>query len=103
MLAEFGEERRSIVKLALRCRSQSAGAISLREDANFTNIPGVGLAGRTPRCLQHDRRRALAPVPITMQVARNFFLTRASGVAGYLRKANEEVLTFKIEATRLRI
>ncbi len=98
LLSEFGEERRSLVKLAevpLHVRQ----AILAAEDSNFYDHSGVDwlAALRTAYTNAVGGQRAGAST-ITMQVARNFFLTRErAGVAGYLRKANEVALTFKIE------
>ena len=97
-LAEFGEERRSLVKLAdvpLHLRQ----AILAAEDSNFYDHAGVdwlaALRVAYTNTVTGSRQGAST---ITMQVARNFFLTRERvGVAGYLRKANEVALTFKIE------
>ena len=97
-LAEFGEERRSLVKLTevpLHVRQ----AILAAEDSNFYDHSGVDwlAALRTAYTNAVGGTRAGAST-ITMQVARNFFLTRErAGMAGYLRKANEVALTFKIE------
>jgi penicillin-binding protein 1A len=97
-LAEFGEERRSLVKLAdvpVHVRQ----AILAAEDANFYEHAGVDwlAALRVAYTNTVSGSRAGAST-ITMQVARNFFLTRErAGMAGYLRKANEVALTFKIE------
>ena len=97
-LAEFGDERRSLVKLAdvpLHVRQ----AILAAEDSNFYQHSGVDwfavLRVAYTNTVTGTRQGAGT---ITMQVARNFFLTRERvGVAGYLRKANEVALTFKIE------
>ena len=97
-LAEFGEERRSLVKLA-EVPVHVRQAILAAEDSNFYEHSGVDwlAALRTAYTNAVGGQRAGAST-ITMQVARNFFLTRErAGVAGYLRKANEVALTFKIE------
>ena len=97
-LAEFGEERRSLVKLA-DVPIQVRQAILAAEDANFYDHSGVDwlAALRVAYTNTVTGTRAGAST-ITMQVARNFFLTRErAGMAGYLRKANEVALTFKIE------
>jgi penicillin-binding protein 1A len=98
-LAEFGEERRSLVKLAevpLHVRQ----AILAAEDANFYGHAGVDWIAVLRAAYTntvHGTRHGAGT--ITMQVARNFFLTRErAGVAGYLRKANEVALTYKIES-----
>ncbi len=97
-LAEFGEERRSLVKLA-DVPAHVRQAILAAEDSNFYDHSGVDwlAALRTAYTNAVGGQRAGAST-ITMQVARNFFLTRErAGMAGYLRKANEVALTFKIE------
>ena len=97
-LAEFGEERRSLVKLA-EVPVHVRQAILAAEDSNFYDHSGVDwlAALRTAYTNAVGGQRAGAST-ITMQVARNFFLTRErAGMAGYLRKANEVALTFKIE------
>jgi penicillin-binding protein 1A len=93
-LAEFGEERRSIVKLndvPLHVRQ----AILAAEDSNFYEHAGVDwvavLRAAYTNATTGSRQGAGT---ITMQVARNFFLTREQTL---LRKANEVALTFKIE------
>jgi len=97
-LAEFGEERRSLVKLAdvpVHVRQ----AILAAEDSNFYDHAGVDwLAVLRVAYTNATTGAKQGASTITMQVARNFFLTRErAGVAGYLRKANEVALTFKIE------
>ncbi len=93
-LAEFGEERRSIVKLTdvpLHVRQ----AILAAEDSNFYEHAGVDwvavLRAAYTNATTGSRQGAGT---ITMQVARNFFLTREQTL---LRKANEVALTYKIE------
>ncbi len=95
LLAEFGEERRSVVRLQdtpLILRQ----AILAAEDARFYQHGGVDTLGVL--------RAALANVfsggvkegasTITMQVARNFFL---SSEKTFRRKLNEAMLAIKIE------
>ncbi|HPG61874.1 MAG TPA: transglycosylase domain-containing protein, partial [Casimicrobium sp.] len=93
-LAEFGEERRSIVKLPqvpLHVRQ----AILAAEDANFYEHSGVDwLAALRVVYTNVVTGSRIGASTITMQVARNFFLTREKTL---LRKANEVALTFKIE------
>ena len=98
LLSEFGEERRSLVKLA-DVPLQVRQAILSAEDSNFYDHSGVDwLAALRVAYTNTVSGAKQGASTITMQVARNFFLTRErSGVAGYLRKANEVALTFKIE------
>ena len=97
-LAEFGEERRRVVKLddvPLHVRQ----AILAAEDGKFYEHSGVDwLAALRVAYTNLTTGSRIGASTITMQVARNFFLTRERmGLAGYLRKANEVVLTYKIE------
>ncbi len=98
MLAEFGEERRSLVKLA-EVPVHVRQAILAAEDSNFYDHSGVDwLAALRVAYTNTVSGSKAGASTITMQVARNFFLTRErAGMAGYLRKANEVALTFKIE------
>ena len=93
-LAEYGEERRRIVKLAdvpLVVRQ----AILAAEDSNFYDHSGVDwLAVLRAAYTNATTGSKQGAGTITMQVARNFFLTREQTI---LRKANEVALTFKIE------
>jgi penicillin-binding protein 1A len=93
-LAEFGEERRSVVTLAqvpLHVRQ----AILAAEDSNFYEHSGVDWVAVLRAGYTNVTTGATQGAgTITMQVARNFFLTREKTL---LRKANEVALTFKIE------
>jgi penicillin-binding protein 1A len=97
LLGEFGEERRSVVTLAevpVRLRE----AILAAEDNNFYRHGGVdplGIARATVANLISGHRGQGAST-ITMQVARNFFL---SSERSYLRKLYEIALAMKIEST----
>ena len=97
-LAEFGEERRRIVKLT-EVPPVVRQAILAAEDSNFYDHSGVDwLAALRAAYANATTGSKQGAGTITMQVARNFFLTRERmGLAGYLRKANEVALTFKIE------
>ncbi|MEO7253348.1 MAG: PBP1A family penicillin-binding protein, partial [Casimicrobium sp.] len=97
-LAEYGEERRRVVKLddvPVHVRQ----AILAAEDGKFYEHSGVDwLAALRVAYTNLTTGSRIGASTITMQVARNFFLTRERmGLAGYLRKANEVVLTYKIE------
>lgn len=94
LLAEFGEERRSLVKIA-DVPETLKQAILAAEDSNFYEHAGVDWVGvlRTVYTNATTGTKAGAST-ITMQVARNFFLTREKTL---LRKANEVALTYKIE------
>jgi penicillin-binding protein 1A len=93
-LAEFGEERRSIVKLA-EVPVHVKQAILAAEDSNFYEHSGVDWVAVMRAAYTNATTGARQGAgTITMQVARNFFLTREQTL---LRKANEVALTFKIE------
>lgn len=94
LLGEFGEERRSLVALA-DVPLVVKQAILAAEDSNFYEHSGVDWIGvlRTLYSNATTGTKAGAST-ITMQVARNFFLTREKTL---LRKANEVALTYKIE------
>ncbi len=94
ILGEFGEERRTVVRLSEVPR-HVIQAILAAEDSNFYEHAGVDwlavLRAAYTNVTTGSRQGAGT---ITMQVARNFFLTREQTL---LRKANEVALTFKIE------
>jgi Membrane carboxypeptidase/penicillin-binding protein len=94
ILGEFGEERRTVVRLSEVPR-HVIQAILAAEDSNFYEHAGVDwlavLRALYTNATTGSRQGAGT---ITMQVARNFFLTREQTL---LRKANEVALTFKIE------
>ncbi len=94
VLAEFGEERRSLVKLA-NVPDVVKQAILAAEDSNFYEHSGVDwVAVLRAAYTNATTGSSQGAGTITMQVARNFFLTREKTI---LRKANEVALTFKIE------
>jgi penicillin-binding protein 1A len=94
ILGEFGEERRTVVRLS-DVPKHVKQAILAAEDSNFYEHAGVDwiavLRAAYTNATTGSRQGAGT---ITMQVARNFFLTREQTL---LRKANEVALTFKIE------
>lgn len=97
LLAEFGEERRAVVRLAdtppiLR------QAILAAEDERFYQHGGVDTIGVVRAALSNLLSREVreGASTITMQVARNFFL---SSEKTFRRKINEAMLAFKIEHT----
>ncbi|MGL4233551.1 MAG: penicillin-binding protein 1A [Casimicrobium sp.] len=94
LLAEFGEERRSLVKLA-DVPEVLKQAILAAEDSNFYEHSGVDWVGVLRAAYTNATTGSRQGAgTITMQVARNFFLTREKTL---LRKANEVALTYKIE------
>lgn len=95
LMAEFGEYRRepiSYEEIPERLRQAFVAA----EDEHFYSHPGVDHLGMARAVLHLVRHREIGPggSTITMQVARNFFLSREQT---YLRKLNEILLAFKIE------
>ena len=95
LIGEFGDERRAVVKVE-NVPDMMKNAILAAEDDRFYEHSGVDYLGVL--------RAALANVfaggaregasTITMQVARNFFLTREKTIT---RKLSEMLLAFKIE------
>ncbi len=97
LLGEFGEERRDPVTLKevpVRLRE----AILAAEDTNFYRHGGVDPMGilRAMAANMLSGRRSQGASTITMQVARNFFL---SSERSYLRKIYEIALAIKIESS----
>lgn len=95
LLAEFGEEKRIPVK-AGEVPDQLVKAILAAEDDDFYNHHGVDFLG-IARATWHNLRtgtHSQGASTITMQVARNFFL---SPEKTYTRKLREILLAFKIE------
>lgn len=95
LLAEYGEKRRSPIKLE-QVPKDLINAIIAIEDRRFFQHPGVDLRGilRATVHLLMKGNKEQGGSTITMQVARNFFLTRKKT---YLRKINEILLALKIE------
>jgi penicillin-binding protein 1A len=95
LLTEFGEERRSLVKLT-EVPLTLKQAILAAEDSNFYEHSGVDWVGVLRAAYTNATTGSRQGAgTITMQVARNFFLTREKTL---LRKANEVALTYKIES-----
>jgi penicillin-binding protein 1A len=96
LIAEYGEQRRIPVKLA-NVPPQLINAVLATEDRRFYQHPGVdirGLLRASMALLTSGGDRSQGGSTITMQVARNFFLTREKS---FIRKINEILLAFKIE------
>jgi penicillin-binding protein 1A len=96
LIGEFGEERRSLV--AIRdVPEQLKQAILAAEDERFYQHTGVDYLGvmraAYANLAQGGRRQGAST--ITMQVARNFFLSSEKTIT---RKLYEALLAFKIEA-----
>ena len=95
LIGEFGEERRDVVKIgALPERLKQA--ILAAEDERFYQHGGVDYIGVLRAALSNftsgGARQGAST--ITMQVARNFFLTKEKTLT---RKFSEALLAFKIE------
>ena len=97
LLGEFGEERRNLVTLRevpIKLRE----AILAAEDTNFYHHGGVDALGilRAMAANVLSGHRGQGASTITMQVARNFFL---SSERSYTRKIYEIALAIKIESS----
>ena len=95
LLGEFGEERRSVVKYAA-VPKKLVLAILAAEDDRFFEHGGVDYMGIARAALANvtKGRAHEGASTITMQVARNFFLSPEKTLT---RKYNEVLMTFKIE------
>lgn len=95
LMGEFGEKRRTPKKLN-EIPEQMKNAFLSAEDGRFFEHPGVDYQGilRAVVNLVLTGQRGQGGSTITMQLARNFYL---SSEKTYLRKLNEILLAFKIE------
>lgn len=95
LIAEFGEKRRIPVSYE-DIPPQLIQAFLAAEDDRFFEHPGVDYQGllRAAYSLLLTGEKAQGGSTITMQVARNFFL---SNEKTYLRKVNEIILSLEIE------
>jgi len=96
LIGEFGEERRAIVKIQ-DVPQPMIGAILAAEDERFYHHSGVDYVGVARAALSNFVSGGVrqGASTITMQVARNFFLSKERTLT---RKFNEMLLAFKIEA-----
>ena len=95
LIGEFGEERRSLISIK-EVPEQLKHAILAAEDERFyqhTGVDYLGVARAAYANLTQGGRRQGAST-ITMQVARNFFLSSEKTLT---RKLYEALLAFKIE------
>ncbi len=95
LIAEFGEGRRTPIALN-QIPKDLINAVLATEDWRFYEHPGVDLRGlirATVSLLAHPSLKQGGST-ITMQVARNFFLSRKKT---FSRKLSEMLLAFKIE------
>ena len=95
LMAEFGEMKRTPLRYE-EFPDLLVKALIAAEDDRFFEHPGVDYKGilRAALHLVKTGERAQGGSTITMQVARNFFLSREKT---FLRKFNEIFLAFKIE------
>lgn len=95
LLSEFGEERRALVKIS-EVPEVMKNAILAAEDDRFYEHGGVDYMGVLRAAISNLNSRGAkqGASTITMQVARNFFLSKEKTLS---RKFNEVLLTFKIE------
>ena len=95
LIGEFGEERRAVVAIA-EVPSELKHAIIAAEDERFYQHPGIDYVGvlraAWANLVAGGRRQGAST--ITMQVARNFFLSSEKTLT---RKLYEALLAFKIE------
>lgn len=95
LIAEFGKMKRTPIKFH-QTPELMIHAILAAEDDRFFEHPGVDYHGilRAAVNLLKTGQKSQGGSTITMQVARNFFLSREKT---YLRKLSEIFLSFKIE------
>src|SRR6478736_2846409 len=95
LIGEFGEERRAVVSIA-EVPASLKNAIIAAEDERFYQHPGIDYLGvlraAWTNLVAGGRRQGAST--ITMQVARNFFLSTEKTLT---RKLYEALLAFKIE------
>ncbi len=96
LIGEFGEERRAVVKIR-DVPQPMIRAILAAEDERFYQHSGVDYLGVARAALSNFVSGGVrqGASTITMQVARNFFLSKERTLT---RKFNEMLLAFKIEA-----
>lgn len=97
LIGEYGENHLVPVNLEEVPKKLIEGILAT-EDQRYFEHPGVDLIGlvRATRVVLVTGRKAQGASTITMQVARNFFLTRQKT---YGRKINEILLALKIDAS----
>jgi penicillin-binding protein 1A len=95
LISEFGEERRDFAPIA-EVPPRVKQAVLAAEDDRFYEHSGVDYAGLLRAALANfaSGRRGQGGSTITMQVARNFYL---SSERSYIRKIYEIALSYKIE------
>jgi len=97
LLAEFGEKRRTPVQIADVPDGLVHAFLAAEDDSFFTHsgVDFMGLMRAAVELVRTGKKRQGGST-ITMQVARNFFL---SSEKTYLRKLTEILLSFKIEGS----
>ncbi|WP_420473542.1 penicillin-binding protein 1A [Noviherbaspirillum sp. ST9] len=94
LIGEFGEERRDFVRIADMPAVMKKAVLAI-EDANFYEHGGVDYTGIARAFIMNfGASRSQGASTITMQVARNFYLSRKKE---YSRKIQEIVLSYRIE------
>lgn len=95
LIAQYGEKKRTPVTLS-QVPKPLIQAVLAVEDARFYHHPGVDWVSllRAARAVISSGKKVQGASTITMQVARNFFL---SPEKTYLRKAKEIILSLKID------
>ncbi|MCK4607938.1 MAG: penicillin-binding protein 1A [Gammaproteobacteria bacterium] len=95
LIGEFGEKRRTPVTLKQVPQQLVQGIIDT-EDQRFYEHPGVDIFGlaRAAKALYLTGKKTQGASTITMQVARNFFLSRKKT---YTRKFREILLAIRID------
>ncbi|MEO5795173.1 MAG: transglycosylase domain-containing protein, partial [Rhodoferax sp.] len=94
LLAEFGEERRSLTPIKDIPQVMKDAVLAI-EDARFYQHGGVDYKGMVRAAVANmGRLKSQGASTITMQVARNVYL---SAEKSYTRKIYEILLTFKLE------
>lgn len=95
LLGEFGEERRALVAIE-QVPAILRQSIIAAEDERFYEHPGIDVLGLARAAIANvvSGQRGQGASTITMQVARNFFLSREKT---YNRKLYEVLLSLKIE------
>src|SRR5690606_20945355 len=94
LIGEFGEERRDFVPIA-KIPQKLRDAVLAVEDDDFYRHGGVDYPGLARALLANLRdSKSQGASTITMQVARNFLLTRTKT---YTRKLREILLSYRIE------
>jgi penicillin-binding protein 1A len=95
LLGEFGEERRSFTPISQVPKVMRDAVLAI-EDARFYDHSGVDIVGMARAALaQLSEARSQGASTITMQVARNFYLSTEKTIT---RKIYEILLTWKIES-----